>query len=544
MCEENAEEAKGFISNGGRRLAHLTNVTFRDGETFAFTEETSGQNRHLQPQVMLGMAHLLLVSAIGMSLGHSAVLLPKLKEEEANSNLYVDEETGSLIASIFMLVSPVGSLGGGLLLEHIGRRTSYLLGELLFVLGWLLITTAHNQAMLIGGRVIYGTAVGICTSASSVLYDELSHPRFRGSVLVLGASFGAIGVLAMCTMGAALHWRVAAAFATAPLIFNLLILWFYIPESPTFLVKKNRLVEAELSLTWVWGPDSQAKVMQDLRNLSQRFRTQFEERRPFLNRWNAKACLGRFVNNCKRYLAPPILKPFIIVLVFNILQIPCGLGIVMFYTVDILSKVKGETYDTFDEFTMTILLSTARVISLIISAAAMYRVGRRTIGILSGLGSSAFALAAGVVLYLRHIPNLSVQTEAWINVVLITSYVSLNTFGIYCLAYTMIGEVLPAKVRGELFGSIVAISNVFSGAADKIYPWLLHSLGIHGLFILFGVSSVICTIFVYFFLPETFGCTLDNIEDYFHQPNILWISRNKVSTAPEVMVNNGTLASS
>ncbi|KAJ9600460.1 hypothetical protein L9F63_009230, partial [Diploptera punctata] len=84
-------------------------------------------------------------------------------------------------------------------------------------------------------------------------------------------------------------------------------------------------------------------------------------------------------------------------------------------------------------------------------------------------------------------------------------------------------------IRGLACGYIYAMNELVLGGVLKLYPWLIHSLQIHGLFILFTISCGICTIFVYLFLPETQGLSLQEIEEYFRQPNILWITRKTVN---------------
>lgn len=49
----------------------------------------------------------------------------------------------------------------------------------------------------------------------------------------------------------------------------------------------------------------------------------------------------------------------------------------------------------------------------------------------------------------------------------------------------------------------------------KTFPFLQHPLSKHGVFWLYGSISLTGTLFFYFFLPETKGHTLQEIEDYF-----------------------------
>jgi SP family facilitated glucose transporter-like MFS transporter 8 len=101
------------------------------------------------------------------------------------------------------------------------------------------------------------------------------------------------------------------------------------------------------------------------------------------------------------------------------------------------------------------------------------------------------------------------------------------SFGFFALPSIMLGETQPSNVRGFACAYIYAMNDLLLGGFLKLYPWMLTALQIHGLFLLFGISCAVCTIFLYFFLPETQGLTLQQIEDYFLQPNIMWITRNR-----------------
>jgi hypothetical protein len=101
------------------------------------------------------------------------------------------------------------------------------------------------------------------------------------------------------------------------------------------------------------------------------------------------------------------------------------------------------------------------------------------------------------------------------------------SFGFFALPSIMIGETQPSHIRGLACGYIYTMNDLILGGALKMYPWMSSTLQIHGLFLLFGISCAVCTIFVYFFLPETQGLTLQQIEDYFLQPNIMWTTRHR-----------------
>jgi hypothetical protein len=149
---------------------------------------------------------------------------------------------------------------------------------------------------------------------------------------------------------------------------------------------------------------------------------------------------------------------------------------------------------------------------------------------ISGTLSSLSALCLGIILSLSRTKfglPITPQLEANVTFALINIYAGSMSFGFFSLPAIMIGETQPSHIRGFACGYIYTMNDLLLGGFLKIYPWMSITLQIHGLFLLFGISCAVCTIFLYLFLPETQGLTLQQIEDYFMQTNIMWITRHK-----------------
>jgi len=169
-----------------------------------------------------------------------------------------------------------------------------------------------------------------------------------------------------------------------------------------------------------------------------------------------------------------------------------------------------------DDYSNNVIVSGVGVITVLISTFLMLRAGRRTLAMISGILSSVSALCIGIL-----------QIEANVTFALIIIYAGGMSFGFFALPSVMIGETQPSNIRGFACGYIYTMNDLLLAGFLKMYPWMSTVLQIHGLFLLFGISCAVCTIFLYLFLPETQGLTLQQIEDYFQQPNVMWITRNR-----------------
>ncbi|PSN45472.1 hypothetical protein C0J52_08666 [Blattella germanica] len=454
------------------------------------------RRRAIRPQAVVACACWLVGISYGMSTGHSAVLLPHLRKE--NSTIVIYEDTESWIASVYALASPIGCFMCGVAMDVWGRRKMNILGNIGMAIGWLLIMFANNVTMLICGRIIEGFSRSVLATSITVLVDELADPKYRGFIVCSMYTFVTVGITVISSLGALLPWRIASGLAGLVCFFNLIALVF-MEESPTWLLKKSMVNEAERTLQWLWGPDRNKEVEEELTGLQNRlFPKDQELEEDTVQRRDMKKVL-------RGYFVPHILKPFFIIHVFNIFQAFCGLGIFTFYTVNIISHTKTDGIEVLDDYITTIAL-------------------------FSGVFSSISALSLGAILLMRITENgspISPDLEVKIIFTLLLVYAGSMSFGFFALPSIMIGETQAAHVRGFACGYIYSINDLLLGAVVKIYPWIINNLQIHGLFIAFGVSCVMCTLYVTLFLPETQGLTLAEIEDYFRQDNVLWVTRHR-----------------
>lgn len=487
----------------------------------------------MRPQIFISFASCLVGIAYGMSTGHSAVLLPHLRAE--NGSLYIEEETGSWIASVYAFAAPIGCLVAGITMDIWGRWIMNVVGNVGMVLGWISIIFAENIAMLICGRVLEGFSRSILATSVLVLLDELAEPKYRGFIVCSVYTCVSVGIMAISSLGALLHWRTASALACLVSVLNLLSLWL-ISESPTWYVRKNRIEDAQNALQWLWGPKKCNQAKEELFDLKRRFHP--------CDREEENRSEGVVQNrSLRRFFEPRILKPFFIMHVFNSFQAFCGLGILTFYTVDIVSKTRNGVIEVLDDYTSTVVISFVRVIVVLISSFLMLSLGRRTVAMISGVLSSMSAIGLGVILYLRTYENGSPvppNTESYIIFALLLLYAGSMSFGFFTLPNIMIGETQPTHVRGFACGYFYTMNDLLLGGIVKLYPWMSNTIKIQGLFFMFGISCVLCTIFVHIFLPETQGLTLPQIEDYFRKDNVMWLTRKKYVNRSQEEDEHGT----
>lgn len=232
---------------------------------------------------------------------------------------------------------------------------------------------------------------------------------------------------------------------------------------------------------------------------------------------------------------PQVFKPFFIILTFCLLQILSGSYVVIFYGVTLIASASGESTSNFSCLTIAVMTALVRFVVSIVTSMCLLKLGRRKIGMISGVGTTVSCLSLVIFLYIKRnatgedvLPN---PRDTKVIAALIMIYVAMNTFGIFSLPCMMIGEVLPANVRGSVSGILLMLINLMIFSTTKLYPSVASILGAIGVFTAFTIVAIIITLYVYLFLPETKNRPLTQIEEYFAAgKNYLWMNRDRELT--------------
>lgn len=215
-------------------------------------------------------------------------------------------------------------------------------------------------------------------------------------------------------------------------------------------------------------------------------------------------------NLLKHIFRKTALKPFGIMLGYFFFQQFSGVFVVVFYAVDVVRDV-GITIDA---YLVAILIGFTRLFGTILVSYASRKCGRRILSIVSGTGMTFFMVILSLYLYLMD-KDYRIGDGGLIPAICIVMYIFTSTMGFLVLPFAMVGEIFPAKVKDVLSGWTTCLAYVFSFSIVKTYPDMLVIMGRYGVFLFYCVMSLLGTIFVLMFLPETRGKTLQEIEELF-----------------------------
>lgn len=188
-------------------------------------------------------------------------------------------------------------------------------------------------------------------------------------------------------------------------------------------------------------------------------------------------------------------------------QICTGINTIIYYTATIFQNA-GFSSNT-SAIYATIGVGAVNFVMTIVAIAFTDRWGRKPL-LYAGLSGMLIALAClGTAFRFGDILGESLR---WVAVGSVIVYIACFAFSLGPIGWIMVSEVLPLKIRGFAMGICTVANFTFNLIVVSSFPILVSKIGEGYTFWIFGVISVLCLVFVFFFVPETKGISLERIE--------------------------------
>ncbi|KAJ9581264.1 hypothetical protein L9F63_023557 [Diploptera punctata] len=487
----------------------------------------------------------------GMNVGFSAVSLPHMLDPNGPDKLTVDQ--GSWFASITFITILAGCLTCGPLLDKLGRRRTLLLVNIPFVLGWALQWLAPTPApvhMLYLGRLLNGLGGGMVSIPANIYIAEISSNKMRCMLITWPSIAFSIGVLLVYGLGLVTSdWRAIAAISTFIPVFTAVYVYSCVGESPFWLLSRGRQNEAEEAFRYVHTCDDRDSLSQEDRSefesmLKKTNELRSEQEEPLRNGFELSygangtndsgkeadkdsTVVGGLSSAMSTLKRRDVWKPLVILNSYFFFMQFSGVPVLIAYAVNIIMS-EGVSLNP---YFATLLVGLVKLFSEIIAGFVQNRYGRRPMSIGSGIGMALCMVALGLQHQFMSPDNNTQYTPAlsWIPLLLIFAYVISAAMGFFLLPWAMLGEVYPTEVVGVACGITTCLGNLFGFVAIKLFPNMVVLLGgaadnntincTEGVFYLYGGITCISVIFIFFFLPETFRRTIQEISQEFVNPS-------------------------
>ncbi|CAM1509589.1 Fc.00g033280.m01.CDS01 [Cosmosporella sp. VM-42] len=387
----------------------------------------------------------------------------------------------------------------GILSDKFGRKPVLLGGLIMICIASAIQAGSVNYAMFVVSRVIVGFGGMFAVQPSPMLIAELAFPTHRGkytsafwTLYYLGAILASWTTFGTQDYGGTVSWRLPSALQCGFPLVQLAFFW-WLPESPRWLVAQERTQEASDILTTYHDPLTEASPLIS-QELSEIIQTIQNEKAAETTGWSA---LVSTPGNRKRTL---------IAFCTGLMAQWNGIGVVSYYLSLVLDTV-GIT-DTFDQTLINGLLQIFNFAAALSAAFLVDRLGRRTLFLWSGLGM--------LVSYIVWTACSAVNSDTGSKSAGIVVVVCLFTFFFhYDIAWTPLlfgypTEIFPYSLRSKgialelfaIYGSLIIAAFTNPIGLDNI-GWKYYIVFCVLLVIFFGIT--------YFLFPETKGYSLEEI---------------------------------
>jgi len=393
-----------------------------------------------------------------------------------------------------------GAAIAGYLADKKGRKKVLLLSAVLFMGSAIGCAVATTPAFLVIARIVGGVGVGFAAMVAPMFISELAPAAIRGRLVALYQLAITLGILVSYLSNAGLlhyagshagrqdtflnfylvqeSWRAMLGSNIVPAILFFVLLLF-VPESPRWLIKENRLLRALVILDRINGEGVGKKELNDI-----------------------KKTIREEGGELKQLWAPGIRVALIIGLVLPFLTQLTGITTVMYYAPAIFEKA-GLGADS--AMGSAILIGFFNMFFTILAIWKIDRWGRKPLLIGGFIGLSIALFLIGALFSTTENPS-SFLLIAFI------FYIAVFAATIGPGVWVVLSEIYPTAIRGRAMSLGTLCLFLGSTFVTQTYPLFRESIGIGLTFILYGAVMLPAAWFVKKMVPETKGKTLEEIE--------------------------------
>lgn len=330
------------------------------------------------------------------------------------------------------------------------------------------------------------------STACYTYVSEISTPESRGFLQALGPICASFGILLTYTLGYYVQWSTVALISIIFGIFSMVTVQF-LPESPGYLLKNNRVTES--FEVYLWFRRNNVVAQQEV--------DRYHE--------NQKGNENKSAGWKEAYLSPQTVKPFFILIILFLLQEFSGMYTLLFYAVSFFE----ETDLNIDDYISSIVVGVIRFTMSITAAFLINRFDRKVLCTFSSSGMAVTMLTVAIYVKYYELNPGEEKVLTYLPLVGVIFNVVFSMIGMLPIPWILVGEMFPLEVRPIMSGVVICIAQTFIFICVKIYNDMLIYLNFSGTLLVFVSASIIAIVFSKFALPETKNKSLEEIEQYF-----------------------------
>ncbi|WP_426225790.1 sugar porter family MFS transporter [Pseudarthrobacter sp. DSP2-3-2b1] len=409
-------------------------------------------------------------------------------------------EEATVVSALLFPGAAVGALLGGRLADWLGRRSTLLVCALLFFVGAIGCAIAPTVEFMVLARVILGLGVGAAAVTCPLYLAEMAPSHLRGRMVTINELMIVTGQMLAFAINALLDaliqdtevWRTMLGIASVPAL-ALLAGMLLLPESPRWYAIRDRLSDSRRILDLSRTPEEAEKEFNEI----------------VASAGTAKKERGHVWRDLK---ANPWMRKLLwIGIGLATVQQATGINTVNYYAPTILEK---SGLGVSASLVATIGVGVTSVLTTILGIWLLGFVGRRKMLIIgfSGVAGSQALLAIVFLLPQSDLVSYTILGAMMLFVAFVQCFIG-------TCVWLLLSEIFPMAIRGFAMGIAVFVLWTVNAAISFAFPIVNSTLGSTGTFALFVAVNLISLGFVWKFVPETKGRSLEELESDFRVHN-------------------------
>ena len=455
------------------------------------------------------------ISGVTSAITHNFVTPRHLSAADANF-------LSGIAISIALLGCVLGAAVAGPVSTRIGRRAGLLIDGVLFLVSslgagypeffWSLFGAVGDRALpaFLFYRVMGGTAIGMASMLAPMYIAEVAPPETRGMLVTFQQIAIVIGINLVYFVNWLIQsghsrayllstaWRHMLASAAIPAAL-LIVFMLLVPETPRFLVLKDRDAEALALLKRLVGTDSAQSTLGEIKA------TLVEHTRPLLS-------FGVLV--------------LVVGVALSAFQQLVGINAVLYYAPHMFENMGASTNQAYWE-SATFVGVTMTVFTLA-ATFTVDRLGRKPLLVVGAFVMAAAMIVIGLLFDLHlvsaggHAAAARASGASYLAIAAVVLYIMGFSFSWGPVVWVMLAEIYPNSIRGKAMSIAIGAQWIMNFIVSMTFPMLDGSAYLnrhfnHGFaYWLYSAGAILAGLFVLRFVPETKGRTLESIQELWH----------------------------
>ncbi|KAJ2924765.1 hypothetical protein H1R20_g12329, partial [Candolleomyces eurysporus] len=447
-------------------------------------------------------------------------------EINADGEYFLSSSRQSIITSLLSAGTFVGALAQAFTSDRWGRRGSILFWSAIFTVGVVIQTaTGHSMAQITVGRFVTGLGVGALSAIVPLYNGETAPKALRGTLLVLYQLQIIIGLFLSYVLDLATHtipnsasWRVPVGLQLA---WGLIMLSgvFFLPESPRHLLYTGRREEAAKVVATLNGVPADDPLVDELvGELEFSIAAENVDGKATWAECFSSSLWRRTVNG----------------MMLQFIQQLNGQNFYYYYG-DTFFESAGThvvyAFESLSPYVIQVILGAVSVVGTVPALRLIETWGRRKSLLTGALLEAACAVIAGLVGHFTLAPagtpteQLTRRNKAGGDTLIAFAVLHVFSFAVFWgpTPWVYLGESFPLRIRPKGIALGSATNWLWNFLLSFFAPRIAARIGPLILLVFFGML-LFGYVYVYLFIPETRGLTLEEVDELYRSGVKPWNS--------------------